>query len=253
MRNGILYFYNTPFTKTMSLLFAAFQALVVLGDIKANDNVLVHAGASGVGLSAIQLARLYGAYVFFQYKIRHHSNFVLRKTVTATASTEEKLTFLTSLPFGATHTANYKTQDFSEEVKKTTAGKGVDVIIDFVGKSHWQKNIDSLAVDGRMTMLALLSGKQTHNIDLVEPVPRDFFVFGVGVPICLYVWGYTVIILAIPILEFPIQFTRPFPSASPQRGLCIITLGCTYQRHQISRRRFDVQTSTRMDIASVTA
>jgi NADPH:quinone reductase-like Zn-dependent oxidoreductase len=84
---------------------------------------------------------------------------IIRKTVTTTASTEEKLEFLRSLPYGATHTANYKTQDFSEEVKKTTEGKGVDVIIDFVGKSHWQKNIDSLAIDGRMTMLALLSGK----------------------------------------------------------------------------------------------
>ncbi len=42
---------------------------------------------------------------------------------------------------------------------KTTGGKGVDVIIDFVGQSHWQKNIDSLAYDGRMTMLALMSGR----------------------------------------------------------------------------------------------
>lgn len=53
---------------------------------------------------------------------------------------------------------NYKTQDFAAEVKKTTGGKGVDVIIDFVGRSHWQKNIDALAFDGRMTMLGLLSG-----------------------------------------------------------------------------------------------
>lgn len=65
---------------------------------------------------------------------------------------------LLSAPNGATHAVNYKTQDFAEEVKKTTGGKGVDVIIDFVGQSHWQKNIDSLAYDGRMTMLALMSG-----------------------------------------------------------------------------------------------
>ena len=44
-------------------------------------------------------------------------------------------------------------------MKKTTDGKGVDVIVDFVGKAYWQRNIDSLAVDGRMTMLALLSGE----------------------------------------------------------------------------------------------
>jgi hypothetical protein len=78
--------------------------------------------------------------------------------VTATASTLEKLEWLLSLPSGATHVANYKTQDFSEVVKKVTDNKGVDVIIDFVGQSHWGRNIESLAVDGRMTMLALLSG-----------------------------------------------------------------------------------------------
>ena len=64
-----------------------------------------------------------------------------------------------SLPHGATHAVNYKTQDFAEEVKKITNGKGVDVIIDVVGQSHWHKNIDSLAFDGRMTLLATLSGE----------------------------------------------------------------------------------------------
>lgn len=59
---------------------------------------------------------------------------------------------------GATHAINYKTQDFAAEVKKVTNGRGVDVLIDFVGQSHWTKNIDSLALDGRMTMLAFLSG-----------------------------------------------------------------------------------------------
>lgn len=59
---------------------------------------------------------------------------------------------------GATHGVNYKTQDFFEETQKITNGKGVDVIIDFVGQSHWHKNIASFAKDGRMTLLATLSG-----------------------------------------------------------------------------------------------
>jgi NADPH:quinone reductase-like Zn-dependent oxidoreductase len=63
------------------------------------------------------------------------------------------------MPNGATHVANYKTQDFSAEVKKTTEGRGVNILIDFVGQSHWNKNIDSLALEGRMTILALLSGE----------------------------------------------------------------------------------------------
>lgn len=53
---------------------------------------------------------------------------------------------------------NYKTQDFAAEVKNVTGGKGADVVIDFVGQSHWDKNIDVLAVDGTMIMLALMSG-----------------------------------------------------------------------------------------------
>jgi len=120
----------------------AFQALVVYGEVKKGENVLVHAGASGVGIAAIQLARVYGAL-----------------TVTATASTQEKLDWLLSIPNGATNAANYKTQNFAEEVKKVTGGNGADVIIDFVGQSHWNHNIDALAVDGRMTMLSFLSGK----------------------------------------------------------------------------------------------
>ncbi|OSD02369.1 quinone oxidoreductase [Trametes coccinea BRFM310] len=132
------------------VFLTAFQALVVLAEVKKGDNVLVHAGASGVGIAAIQLARLYGAH-----------------TVTATASTKDKLDMLLSLPNGATHVVNYKTQDFAEEVKKITNGKGVDVIIDFVGQSHWQKNIDSLAYDGRMTILAVLSGAEVSNFNLL--------------------------------------------------------------------------------------
>ncbi|CAL1713517.1 unnamed protein product [Somion occarium] len=128
----------------------AYQALILVGEMKEGEDVLVHAGASGVGVAAIQLARL------------HHA-----KHVIATASTSDKLNWLRSLPSGATHTANYKTQDFAAEVKKVTEGKGVDVVIDFVGQSHWHKNIDSLAVDGRMTLLAFLSGAEVPSFNLL--------------------------------------------------------------------------------------
>lgn len=127
----------------------AFQALIVIAEANKGDNVLIHAGASGVGVAAIQLARLYGA-----------------RTVTATASTADKLDWLKSIPSGATHVVNYKTQNFAEEVKKMTNGNGVDIIIDFVGQSHWQKNIDALARDGRMTMLGLLSGGKVDSFNL---------------------------------------------------------------------------------------
>ncbi|KAG1885239.1 quinone oxidoreductase putative [Suillus subluteus] len=127
----------------------AYQALVKYGEVKKGDHVLVHAGASGVGIAAIQMARELGA-----------------ATVTATASTTEKLDWLRSIPNGATHTVNYKTEDFAAEVKKTTNGKGVDVVIDFVGQSHWAKNVESLAIDGRMTLLATLSGSEVPVVNL---------------------------------------------------------------------------------------
>jgi NADPH:quinone reductase-like Zn-dependent oxidoreductase len=71
------------------------------------------------------------------------------------------------MPLAPTHTVNYKTEDFAEIVKDATGGKGVDVLVDFVGKAHWEKNIASLAVDGRMVLLALLSG-DTFFIDQNE-------------------------------------------------------------------------------------
>ncbi|KAF9221531.1 quinone oxidoreductase putative [Gyrodon lividus] len=127
----------------------AYQALVKYGEVKKGDNVLVHAGASGVGVAAIQIARVFGA-----------------SSVTATASTKDKLDWLLSIPNGATHAVNYRTEDFAAQVKKTTNGRGADVVIDFVGRSHWEKNIESLAIDGRMTILALLSGNEVHSVNL---------------------------------------------------------------------------------------
>lgn len=64
-----------------------------------------------------------------------------------------------NLPNGATHTVNYKTEDFVAAVKTVTRGKGADVVIDLVGQSHFNKNLDVLAMDGRMTMLSLVSGE----------------------------------------------------------------------------------------------
>lgn len=79
--------------------------------------------------------------------------------MTATTSTQEKIDWLLGLPNGATNAANYKTQNFADVVKEVTGGKGANVVIDFVGRTHFNKNIDAMAVDGRMTMLALMSGK----------------------------------------------------------------------------------------------
>ncbi|KAF5365292.1 hypothetical protein D9758_005474 [Tetrapyrgos nigripes] len=147
------------------VFLTAYQAIVMYCETKKDEHVLIHAAASGVGIAAIQLARTRGASVFRRDHHPHGHSIssifffaFFRRTVTATASTKEKLDWLLSMPNGATHTVNYKTQDFAEETKKISEGHGVDAVVDFVGQSHWKKNIDALARDGRMTMLAMLSG-----------------------------------------------------------------------------------------------
>ncbi|KAG8897354.1 hypothetical protein FRC00_004403 [Tulasnella sp. 408] len=120
----------------------AYQALVMNTNIKEGDNVLIHAGASGVGIAAIQLA-----------------NFFKANRIICTAGSQEKLDFLRSMPLPPTDTINYKTEDFSKRVAEITGGKGVDVIVDFIGQEYWNKNISSLALDGRMVILATLGGE----------------------------------------------------------------------------------------------
>ncbi|KAF5360837.1 hypothetical protein D9756_004962 [Leucocoprinus leucothites] len=139
----------------------AYQALVMIGKMQRGDDVLIHAGASGVGIAAAQLARFFGA-----------------DTVTATASTQEKIDWLLKIPNGPTHAANYKTEDFSAVVKNVTNGKGVNVLIDFVGQSHFSKNLDALAVDGRMTMLAMLSGSVVEKVNLAPLLYKRLHVEG---------------------------------------------------------------------------
>jgi NADPH:quinone reductase-like Zn-dependent oxidoreductase len=84
----------------------------------------------------------------------------LRKHIFTTASSEEKLQVLHKLIGDQEifHTINYKKENFEEKIKDVTGNKGVDVLIDFVGQAHWNKNLGSLALDGRMVLLGLLSG-----------------------------------------------------------------------------------------------
>ncbi|KDQ16082.1 hypothetical protein BOTBODRAFT_31157 [Botryobasidium botryosum FD-172 SS1] len=133
----------------------AFQALVWILELQKGQDVMIHAGASGVGVAANQLARFYGA-----------------NRVFSTVSSPEKIAFLKSMgAFAPTHPISYKTQDFEAEVKRATNGAGVDAIVDFVGRDYWEKNIGALALDGRMVILGLLSGGELSNASLV-PILR---------------------------------------------------------------------------------
>ncbi|NXU49977.1 QORX oxidoreductase, partial [Turnix velox] len=120
----------------------AYQLLHFVGKVQKGEKVLIHAGASGVGLAAIQLVRLAEAVPI------------------VTAGTQEKLKVTADT--GAAVGFNYKNEDFSEKVLEFTQGAGVDIILDCVGGSYWEKNLSCLSTDGRWIIYGLLGGGEVH-------------------------------------------------------------------------------------------
>ncbi|KAK4941150.1 hypothetical protein LTR10_018823 [Elasticomyces elasticus] len=117
----------------------ATQALYLVGEFKPGMSVLWHAGASSVSIAGIQLAKADKA-----------------SAVYVTASTREKIDFVKKL--GATEGFSYKEGDWSEALLKYTDGKGVDLIVDFVGASYFNQNLDAAAKDGHIVNLGTLGG-----------------------------------------------------------------------------------------------
>ena len=125
--------------------FTVWANVFQIGGLKSGELFLVHGGAGGIGTTAIQLAHARGAQVF------------------TTAGTEEKCAVCRAL--GAAHAFNYNSQDFAEEIARITAGRGVDVILDMVGGGYTEKNINSLAMHGRLLQIAFQQGaKVTLNL-----------------------------------------------------------------------------------------
>ncbi|KAH8685736.1 hypothetical protein BGZ60DRAFT_466420 [Tricladium varicosporioides] len=118
----------------------ATQALYLIGEFTKGKSVLWHAGASSVSIAGVQLSNVGGA-----------------SSIYVTAGSDEKISFCVN-ELGATAGYNYKTQNWSEEILKATDGKGVDVIIDFVGQNYFQGNLDVAARDGRIVTLGAMSG-----------------------------------------------------------------------------------------------
>ncbi|VTJ74486.1 Hypothetical predicted protein [Marmota monax] len=117
----------------------SFQLLHLLGNVQAGETVLIHAGASAVGTAAIQLTRMAGAIPL------------------VTAGSQKKLQMAEKL--GAAAGFNYKEQDFCEATLKFTKGAGVNLILDCIGGSYWEKNVNCLALDGRWILYGLLGGE----------------------------------------------------------------------------------------------
>lgn len=123
----------------------ADDCLFEFGHLKAGETVLVQAGASGVGVAAIQLAKRAGA------------------TVIATASSDERLERLK--PLGADHGINYRREDVAKSVMKLTNKKGVDLVVDPVGGATLQSSIMSLAYRGRISMVGA-AGREAMTVDV---------------------------------------------------------------------------------------
>lgn len=138
----------------------AWYGLFDRGNMQKNETVLVHAAGSGTGSAAVQVAKEGGAFVI------------------ATAGSDEKLEKVKAL--GADATINYNTQDFAEEVKNITDGKGVDLIFDQIGASIWENNLKSLKMKGRLLLVGVVGGGQT-TFNFGPVIVRDLSVLGVTV------------------------------------------------------------------------
>lgn len=118
--------------------FTVWSNVFMRGRLQRGETLLVQGGSSGIGVTAIQLGKAMGA------------------TVIVTAGSDEKCEACKA--FGADHAINYKTADFVEEVKRLTGGKGVDVVLDMVAGSYVAREIECLADDGRIVIIAVQGG-----------------------------------------------------------------------------------------------
>jgi putative PIG3 family NAD(P)H quinone oxidoreductase len=137
--------------------YTAFVNLFLEGNLKAGESLLIHAGASGVGTAAIQLARQAGAKVFI------------------TAGSEDKIQ--RCLALGADVGINYKTEDFAARIAELTQPQGLDLILDCVGGEYLHKNLALLRLKGRLVLIGLMGGAKTE-IDLALVLRKRLRVIG---------------------------------------------------------------------------
>jgi putative PIG3 family NAD(P)H quinone oxidoreductase len=125
-------------------VFTVWSNVFDRAGLKPGETLLVHGGTSGIGTTAIQLAKAFGA------------------RVVTTAGTDAKCAVCRDL--GADVAVNYRTADFVEAVKAATGGRGAEVILDMVGGDYIERNYEAAAVEGRIVQIAFLRGaKQTVN------------------------------------------------------------------------------------------
>jgi NADPH2:quinone reductase len=137
--------------------FTVWTNVFERGHLEAGQSVLIHGGSSGIGTTAIQLARSFGARVF------------------ATAGSAEKCAACERL--GAERAINYREQDFVAAIHALTGGRGVDLILDMVGGEYVPRNLELLAADGRLVQIALIGGAKAQ-INMAAVLQRRLTVTG---------------------------------------------------------------------------
>lgn len=140
------------------VFLTAYSNLFWLGGLTAGADVLVHAGASGVGTAAIQLIKEAGA------------------SAIVTAGSAKKLERCREL--GAKAGWNYNDGPFADWVLEQTSGKGADIILDFVGAPYFADNIKSLAVDGRLVIIGTMGGAKVDGVNLLDILRRRLHMIG---------------------------------------------------------------------------
>jgi NADPH:quinone reductase len=138
--------------------FTVWANLFLHGRLARGETVLVHGGSSGIGVTAIQLAREFGGRAY------------------ATAGSDEKCAACVRL--GAEAAINYRTSDFAERITVLTEGRGVDVIIDIVGAPYFERNIRCLAMDGRLVEVSTQAGSKVDSLDLFDVMRRRLTITG---------------------------------------------------------------------------
>jgi NADPH2:quinone reductase len=137
--------------------FTVWTNVFERGRLKAGESALIHGGSSGIGTTAIQLVRAFGARAF------------------ATAGSAEKCAACERL--GAERAINYHDRDFVAAMRDLTLGRGVDLILDMVGGDYLPRNLDTLAVDGRLVQIALIGGAKAQ-INMATVLQRRLTVTG---------------------------------------------------------------------------
>ncbi|WP_431284606.1 NAD(P)H-quinone oxidoreductase [Humitalea sp. 24SJ18S-53] len=138
--------------------FTVWANLFGHGRLAPGESMLVHGGTSGIGVTAIQLAKAFGAKTY------------------ATAGSADKVA--ECLRFGADAAFDYKTQDWVAELQAVTQKRGVDVVLDMVGAPYFAKNLRCLAMDGRLVQIAFLQGSLAEKVELRHIMMRRLTVTG---------------------------------------------------------------------------